>query len=78
MPVFKLYADSLYPAWYRDHYTVEAESIEEAIQMIKDYEVEPDESEPLYEFEETPLEFEIRDAETHETLYHEKDDSRQL
>ena len=31
MPVFKLYADSLYPAWYRDHYTVEAESIEEAI-----------------------------------------------
>ena len=51
---------------------------EEAIQMIRDYEVDPDESEPLYEFEETPLEFEIRDSETHETLYHEKDDSRQL
>ena len=78
MAIFNLYVDALYPAWYRDYYTVEAESIEEAIQMIKDYEVEPDKSEPLYEFEETPLEFEIRDAETHETLYHEKDDSRQL
>ena len=42
MPVFKLYADSLYPAWYRDHYTVVAETKEEAIQMIKDYEVDPD------------------------------------
>lgn len=61
-----------------DHYTVVAETKEEAIQMIRDYEVDPDDSEPLYEFEETPLEFEIRDAETHETLYHEKDDSRQL
>ena len=68
MPVFKLHVDALYPAWYRDYYTVEAETEEEAVQMIKDYEVEPDESEPLYEFEETPLEFEIRDAATHETL----------
>ena len=51
MPIFKLYVDSLYPAWYRDYYTVEAETEEEAVQMIKNYEVEPDESEPLYEFE---------------------------
>ena len=59
MPVFKLYADSLYPAWYRDHYTVVAETKEEAIQMIKDYEVEPDESEPLYEFEQEAIRTEI-------------------
>ena len=59
MPVFKLYADSLYPAWYRDYYTVEAETEEEAVQMIKDYEVEPDESEPLYEFEQEAVRTEI-------------------
>ena len=55
MPVFKLHVDSLYPAWYRDYYT-SSETEEEAVQMIKDYEVEPDESEPLYEFEQEPLE----------------------
>ena len=58
MPVFKLHVDSLYPAWYRDYYTVEAET-EEAVQMIKDYEVEPDESEPLYEFEQEAVRTEI-------------------
>ena len=51
MPVFKLHVDALYPAWYRDYYTIEAETEEEAVQMIKDYEVDPDESEPLFEFE---------------------------
>ena len=58
MPVFKLHVDALYPAWYRDYYTVEAET-EEAVQMIKDYEVEPDESEPLYEFEQEAVRTEI-------------------
>ena len=59
MPIFKLYVDALYPAWYRDYYTVEAETEEEAVQMIKDYEVEPDESEPLYEFEQEAVRTEI-------------------
>jgi hypothetical protein len=74
MPVFELYVDSLYPAWYRDYYTIEAESLEEAVQMIKDYEVEPDESEPLYEFEQEAICTEIYDGD--KLLY--KDDSRQL
>ena len=59
MAIFNLYADSLYPAWYRDHYTVVAETKEEAIQMIRDYEVDPDESEPLYEFEQEAIRTEI-------------------
>lgn len=59
MPIFKLYVDALYPAWYRDHYTVEAETEEEAVQMIKDYEVDPDESEPLFEFEQEAVRTEI-------------------
>ena len=37
----------------------EAETEEEAVQMIKDYEVEPDESEPLYEFEQEAIRTEI-------------------
>ena len=38
---------------------IPAETEEEAVQMIKDYEVEPDESEPLYEFEQEAIRTEI-------------------
>ena len=31
MPVFKLHVDALYPAWYRDHYTIEAETEEDLL-----------------------------------------------
>lgn len=74
MPVFKLHVDALYPAWYRDHYTVVAETEEEAVQMIKDYEVEPDESEPLLEFEQEAIHTEIYNGD--KLIY--SDDSRQL
>ena len=74
MPVFELHVDSLYPVWYRDYYTIEAESLEEAVQMIKDYEVDPDESEPLFECEQEAICTEIYDGD--KLLY--KDDSRQL
>ena len=59
MPIFKLHVDSLYPAWYRDYYTIEAETEEEAVQLIKDYEVEADDSEPLFEFEQEAIRTEI-------------------
>lgn len=74
MPVFELYVDSLYPAWYRDYYTIEAETEEEAVQLIKDYEVEPDESEPLFEFEQKAIRTEIYNGD--KLIY--SDDSRQL
>lgn len=48
MPIFKLHKDSLWEQWYRDYYEVEAETIEEAVQMINDYDVDPYDSEPLY------------------------------
>ena len=73
MPIFKLHKDSLWEQWYRDYYEVEAETIEEAVQMIKDYDVDPYDSEPLYDFEQEPLEEEIIDEEG-EILY----DSKQL
>ena len=74
MPVFELHVDSLYPAWYRDYYTIVAESLEEAVQMIKDYEVEPDESDPLFEFEQEAIRTEIYNGD--KLIY--SDGSRQL
>lgn len=73
MPVFKLHKNTLWEQWYRDYYEVEAETLEEAIQMIKDYDVDPYDSEPLFEFEQEPLKTEIVDEEG-EILY----DSEQL
>ena len=73
MPIFKLHKDSLWEQWYRDYYEVEAETIKEAVQMIKDYDVDPYDSEPLYDFEQGPLKEEIVDQEGN-ILY----DSKQL
>lgn len=73
MPIFKLHKDSLWEQWYRDYYEVEAETLEEAVQMIKDYDVDPYDSEPLYNFEQEPLKEEIIDQEGN-ILY----DSKQL
>lgn len=74
MPIFKLHVDSLYSTWYRDYYTIEAETEEEAVQLIKDYEVEPDDSEQLFEFEQEPIRTEIYNED--KLIY--SDDSRQL
>jgi len=61
MPIFKLKKDELYNQWYRGYYEIEAETLEEAIQMIKDCEVDPYDSEPIYEFCPEPIETEILD-----------------
>ena len=49
MPVFNLKVDSLYQQWWRDYYEVEAETQEEAIQLILDEEVDAVDSELLIE-----------------------------
>jgi len=63
MPIFKLKKDELYNQWHRDYYEIEAETIEEAVQMIKDYEVDPYDSELIYEYCPVPIETEILDWE---------------
>jgi hypothetical protein len=73
MPIFKLKKDSLWEQWYRDYYEVEAETIEEAVQMIRECDVEPYDFEPMYDFCQEPLEEEIMDQEGN-ILY----DSKQL
>ena len=69
MSTFNLYADELTPTWYRYHYTVEADNIEEAVQKIIDCEVEFYDSEQLLTFSEQPTKIEIYDDLTDELLY---------
>lgn len=63
MPIFKLTKNELFMQWYRDYYEVEAETLEEAVQMIKDQDVDPYESDPIYDFEQESLQTEIVDNE---------------
>ena len=69
MPILNLKVDSLYQQWWRDYYEVEAETQEEAIQLILDEEVDAVDSELLIEsISQIPLKMEIMD-EQGEILY---------
>ena len=71
MPIFNLKVDSLYKQWWRDYYEVEAETREEAVQLILDEEVDAADSELLIEsISQIPLKMEIMD-EQGEILYSE-------
>ena len=71
MPIFNLKVDSLYKQWWRDYYEVEAETREEAMQLILDEEVDAADSELLIEsISQIPLKMEIMD-EQGEILYSE-------
>lgn len=69
MSTFNLYVDELTPTWFRYHYQVEADSIEEAIQKIIDCDVEFYESEQLYDFCNEVTKIEIYNEITDELLY---------
>ena len=74
MPVFNLKVDSLYKQWWRDYYEVEAETREEAVQLILDEEVDAVDSELLIEsISQIPLKMEIMD-EQGEILYSENNE----
>lgn len=74
MPVFNLKVDSLYRQWWRDYYEVEAETVEEAVQLILDEEVDAVDSELLIEsISQIPLKMEIMD-EQGEILYSENNE----
>lgn len=74
MSVFNLKVDSLYQQWWRDYYEVEAETVEEAVQLILDEEVNAIDSELLIEsINQIPLKMEIMD-EQGEILYSENNE----
>lgn len=47
MPIFKLTKQELIKQWWNDFYEVEADTLEEAVQRILDYEEDPYDSEPI-------------------------------
>jgi hypothetical protein len=63
MAIFKLKKDSLYENWWRDYYEIEANSLEEAINIVLSGEVEPYDTENLIDALAEPVKIEILDEE---------------
>ena len=63
MATFKLKKDSLYENWWRDYYEIEADSLEEAINIVLSGEVEPYDTENLIDALAEPVKIEILDEE---------------
>lgn len=73
MAIFKLKKDEKISTWWRDYYEIEAESIEEAVAIILEGEVDPYDTEAMVDLQMKPTETEILD-ETGNIVY----DSKQL
>ena len=59
MPIFKLKCDRRYDTWWRDHYEIQADSVEEAVNIILDGDVVPYDTESIM----PDLNFEPRETE---------------
>jgi hypothetical protein len=73
MPIFKLKRDEKIETWWRDYYEIEADSLEEAIEIILSGEVDPYDTESMVDLQMEPTETEILDEECN-VVY----DSKQL
>lgn len=73
MAIFKLKKDEKISTWWRDYYEIEAESVEEAVAIILEGEVDPYDTEAMVDLQMEPTETEILD-ETGDIVY----DSKQL
>jgi hypothetical protein len=73
MAIFKLKKDEKIETWWRDYYEIEADSIEEAVEIILSGEVDPYDTESMVDLQMEPTEIEILD-ETDNIVY----DSKQL
>jgi hypothetical protein len=73
MPIFKLKKDEKIETWWRDYYEIEADSLEEAIEIILSGEVDPYDTESMVDLQMEPTETEILDEECN-VVY----DSKQL
>ena len=61
MPIFKLKKDEKIETWWRDYYEIEADSLEEAIEIILSGEVDPYDTESMVDLQMEPTETEILD-----------------
>lgn len=73
MPIFKLKKDELIEQWWRDYYEIEANTLEEALEILLDGDVDPYDSMPLVDGIPDPLEMEVLDEEGN-VIYSDKDD----
>jgi hypothetical protein len=73
MAIFKLKKDEKIETWWRDYYEIEADSIEEAVEIILSGEVDPYDTESMVDLQMEPTETEILDEECN-VVY----DSKQL
>ena len=73
MPIFKLKKDEKIETWWRDYYEIEADSLEEAIEIVLSGEVDPYDTESMVDLQMEPTEIEILDEECN-VVY----DSKQL
>ena len=73
MPIFKLKKDEKIETWWRDYYEIEADSLEEAVEIILSGEVDPYDTESMVDLQMEPTETEILDEECN-VIY----DSKQL
>lgn len=55
MPIFKLKKDELIQQWYRDYYEIEADTLEEALEILLDGDEDPYDSMPLVDGIPDPL-----------------------
>ena len=63
MPIFKLKKDEKIETWWRDYYEIEADSLEEAVEIILNGEVDPYDTESMVDLQMEPTETEILDEE---------------
>lgn len=61
MPIFKLIKDDCFESWWRSHYEIQAETLEEAVELVKNDEVDPYDTEILPDLTQTPIQVEIFD-----------------
>lgn len=73
MAIFKLKKDEKIETWWRDYYEIEADSIEEAVEIILSGEIDPYDTESMVDLQMEPTEIEILD-EADNIVY----DSKQL
>lgn len=70
MSRFKIRREEKIETWWADYFEVEADSIEEAIQLIKSGDIDPEYSEPIDAFS-IPLKTEYYDVDTNTQCYEE-------
>lgn len=61
MPIFKLIKDECFDTWWRSQYEIQAETLEEAVELVKDGEIDPYDSEMLPDLMQAPTSVEIFD-----------------